>query len=72
VRGRGGKRSGGQRQRSRHRVRGARGAWPWRHQSGGFLAHDLVFGATATDLPEDPAVDEVRAETKPGPALTRA
>jgi len=39
---------------------------------GGFLAHDLVFGATATDLPEDPAVDEVRAETKPGPALTRA
>ena len=39
----------------------------WRHQSGGFLAHDLVATETATELPDEPPVDEMRAETKPEP-----
>jgi ATP-binding cassette subfamily B multidrug efflux pump len=39
----------------------------WRHQSGGFLAHGQVATETATELPEEPPVDEMRAETKPEP-----
>jgi ATP-binding cassette subfamily B multidrug efflux pump len=50
----------------------------WRHQSGGFLAHDLVLSDTAGELPEEAVIDELRAETKPepsvddAPAVTRA
>ena len=50
----------------------------WRHQSGGFLAHDLVPVETETELPEEPPVDETRADAKPepsvddAPAVTRA
>ena len=44
----------------------------WRHQSGGFLAHDLVATETATDLPEEPPVDEMRAGTQPEPSADDA
>ncbi len=44
----------------------------WRHQSGGFLAHDLVAEETATELPEEPPVDELRADTQPEPSLDDA
>jgi len=50
----------------------------WRHQSGGFLAHDVALTETETELPEEPPVDELRADTKPeptiddAPAVTRA
>jgi ATP-binding cassette subfamily B multidrug efflux pump len=40
----------------------------WRHQSGGFLVHDLAAEETATDLPEEPPVDETRADTQPEPS----
>ena len=48
----------------------------WRHQSGGFLAHDLVPTETETDLPEAPA-DETRPDTSEpsvddAPVVTRA
>jgi ATP-binding cassette, subfamily B, multidrug efflux pump len=44
----------------------------WRHQSGGFLAHDLVATETATELPEEPPVDEMRVDTKPEPTVDDA
>jgi ATP-binding cassette subfamily B multidrug efflux pump len=44
----------------------------WRHQSGGFLAHDLVAEETATELPDEPPVDELRADTQPEPSLDDA
>ena len=44
----------------------------WRHQSGGFLAHDLVASETATDLPEEPPVDEMRSATQPEPSADDA
>jgi ATP-binding cassette subfamily B multidrug efflux pump len=44
----------------------------WRHQSGGFLAHDLVATETATELPEEPPVDEMRAGTQPEPSADDA
>ena len=44
----------------------------WRHQSGGFLAHDLVATETATDLPEEPPADEMRAGTQPEPSADDA
>ena len=44
----------------------------WRHQSGGFLAHDLVASETATDLPEEPPVDEMRTATQPEPSADDA
>jgi len=44
----------------------------WRHQSGGFLAHDLVATETATDLPDEPPVDEMRAGTQPEPSADDA
>jgi len=40
----------------------------WRHQSGGFLVHDLAAEETATDLPDEPPVDETRADTQPEPS----
>ena len=40
----------------------------WRHQSGGFLAPDLIPTETATVLPEEPPVDEMRADTQPEPS----
>ena len=44
----------------------------WRHQSGGFLPHDLVASETATDLPEEPPADEMRSDTKPEPSIDDA
>jgi len=44
----------------------------WRHQSGGFLAPDLVATETAVELPDEPPVDELRAETKPEPSVDDA
>lgn len=44
----------------------------WRHQSGGFLVHDLVATETETDLPDEPPLDELRAETKPEPSIDDA
>ena len=44
----------------------------WRHQSGGFLAHDIAPTETETELPEEPPLDELRAETKPEPSVDDA
>jgi len=44
----------------------------WRHQSGGFLAHDLVAVDTATEPPDEPPVDELRADTRPEPSVDDA
>jgi ATP-binding cassette subfamily B multidrug efflux pump len=50
----------------------------WRHQSGGFLAPDVVATETATEPPEDPIPDEARVEPMPEsgkdgvPVVTRA
>ena len=50
----------------------------WRHQSGGFLPHDLPATETETELPDEPPADETRADTKPepltddAPVVTRA
>jgi ATP-binding cassette, subfamily B, multidrug efflux pump len=44
----------------------------WRHQSGGFLAHDIAPTETETELPEEPPVDELRTETKPEPSVDDA
>jgi ATP-binding cassette, subfamily B, multidrug efflux pump len=44
----------------------------WRHQSGGFIAHSLVPEETATELPEEPPVDELRADTQPEPSVDDA
>jgi len=44
----------------------------WRHQSGGFLPHDIPATETETELPEEPPVDELRAETKPEPSVDDA
>jgi ATP-binding cassette subfamily B multidrug efflux pump len=44
----------------------------WRHQSGGFLPHDLVATETATELPDEPPVDEMRAGTTPEPSTDDA
>jgi ATP-binding cassette subfamily B multidrug efflux pump len=40
----------------------------WRHQSGGFLVHDLAAEETETELPDEPPVDETRADTQPEPS----
>ncbi|HET7764457.1 MAG TPA: ABC transporter ATP-binding protein [Burkholderiales bacterium] len=37
----------------------------WRHQSGGFLADDVVATETETEPPAEPAADEARAEPEP-------
>jgi ATP-binding cassette subfamily B multidrug efflux pump len=44
----------------------------WRHQSGGFLAHELEAVETATELPDEPPVDELRMETQPEPSVDDA
>jgi hypothetical protein len=44
----------------------------WRHQSGGFLAHDAVATETETEPPDEPPVDEMRLETKPEPSVDDA
>ena len=44
----------------------------WRHQSGGFIAHSLVPEETATELPEEPPLDELRADTQPEPSVDDA
>jgi ATP-binding cassette, subfamily B, multidrug efflux pump len=41
----------------------------WRHQSGGFLAHEPVATETAEDRPEEAPADELRADTKPEPTV---
>jgi ATP-binding cassette subfamily B multidrug efflux pump len=44
----------------------------WRHQSGGFLAHDLVPAETETELPQEAPVDEMRTGTQPEPSVDDA
>ena len=44
----------------------------WRHQSGGFLAPEIVATETETELLEEPPVDELRTETKPEPSTDDA
>jgi ATP-binding cassette subfamily B multidrug efflux pump len=44
----------------------------WRHQSGGFLAHDVAPTETAVEPPEEPPVDEMRLETQPEPSVDDA
>jgi ATP-binding cassette, subfamily B, multidrug efflux pump len=50
----------------------------WRHQSGGFLAPDVVATETATEPPDEPPPDEMRIEAMPesgtddAPIVTRA
>jgi ATP-binding cassette subfamily B multidrug efflux pump len=44
----------------------------WRHQSGGFLAHDVAALETATELPDEPPVDELRPATQPEPNVDDA
>jgi ATP-binding cassette subfamily B multidrug efflux pump len=44
----------------------------WRHQSGGFLAPDLVATETETELPVEEPADETRADTKPEPTVDDA
>jgi hypothetical protein len=50
----------------------------WRHQSGGFLPHDVVATETETELPEEPRPDKAHAEpmaesgTDDAPVVTRA
>src|SRR5258705_3720269 len=41
----------------------------WRHQSGGFLAHEAVATETETEPPDEPPIDEIRAEAKPQPSV---
>ena len=44
----------------------------WRHQSGGFLAHDLVATETAVEPPVEPAAEELRTDTSPEPSADDA
>jgi ATP-binding cassette subfamily B multidrug efflux pump len=44
----------------------------WRHQSGGFLAPDLIATETATELPVEAPVDEMRVDTQPEPSTDDA
>jgi ATP-binding cassette subfamily B multidrug efflux pump len=44
----------------------------WRHQSGGFLAPDVVATETATEPLEDASADEARPESKPEPSTDDA
>ncbi len=44
----------------------------WRHQSGGFLAHDLVATETAVEPTEEPQAGEMRADSPPEPSADDA
>ena len=50
----------------------------WMHQSGGFLAHDIVATETAIELPDEQLPDKAAVEPMPGsgtddaPIVTRA
>jgi ATP-binding cassette subfamily B multidrug efflux pump len=44
----------------------------WRHQSGGFLAHEVVATETETEPPDEPPIDEMRVEAKPEPSVDDA
>jgi len=44
----------------------------WRHQSGGFLAHELPATETAVAPPEEAAAGETRADAKPEPSIDGA
>jgi ATP-binding cassette subfamily B multidrug efflux pump len=44
----------------------------WQHQSGGFLGHEIVAAETATELPDESATDELRADAKPEPSTDDA
>ncbi len=50
----------------------------WRHQSGGFLGHEVVATETATEPLDEPATDEKHVEPMPetgtddAPVATRA
>jgi ATP-binding cassette subfamily B multidrug efflux pump len=44
----------------------------WRHQSGGFLAPDVVATETATGPPDEPPAEEMRLQAKPEPSTEDA
>jgi ATP-binding cassette subfamily B multidrug efflux pump len=44
----------------------------WRHQSGGFLAHEVIATETQTEPPDEPPVDEMRVDVKPEPSVDDA
>jgi len=44
----------------------------WRHQSGGFLARELVATETAIELPVEAPADEMRADVQPEPSIDDA
>jgi ATP-binding cassette subfamily B multidrug efflux pump len=44
----------------------------WRHQSGGFLAPDVIATETATEPPDEPPAEEMRPEAKPEPSTDDA
>src|SRR4029434_6966556 len=44
----------------------------WRHQSGGFLAHELPVTETLTEPPDEPPADEMRTATQPEPSTDDA
>jgi ATP-binding cassette subfamily B multidrug efflux pump len=44
----------------------------WRHQSGGFLPHDVVATETETEPPDEPPIDEMRGDAKPEPSVDDA
>ncbi len=44
----------------------------WRHQSGGFLVHDVVATETETEPPEEPPAGETRPDSKPEPSTDDA
>ena len=44
----------------------------WRHQSGGFLAPDVMAAETAIELPDEPPPDEMRVEAIPEPSTDDA
>ena len=51
-------------------ARGGHYAMLWRHQSGGFLPHDVVATETAEEPPaEDGAPDELRSAEAPEPLV---
>src|SRR6267142_1091696 len=52
--------------------RGGDYAMLWRHQSGGFLAHEAVATETETEPPDEPPIDEMRVEAKPEPSVDDA
>ena len=44
----------------------------WRHQSGGFLAHDTIALETENELPDEIPLNELQRERKPEPSTDAA